>query len=679
MSSAYARIINGRKQTLEEHLFNVAKICEENAKFCGCETIAKILGLVHDVGKFFPEWQEYLHAEASTKTAEHSKYAGQFIKDETLAIIPSTHHTRMHKIDDGKSPPPIPEQLKNEIEELYKLDGPKTMPQILQCAGLFSTVGSDSTIIQLLFLQTLYSILVDADRTDAANFDGKTTKKTASFKALQRKFRRYMRTISNSKNGMKGIRFSVAEQCKNAADNQKNIFELEAPTGSGKTFSALNFALRRCVKNEKERIIFVSPYQSIIKQTYGNFANIFGGRNILEYHSSADDFERGATWDRPIVVTTYQQFFESFFSFSATKSRKLRYMSNSVIVLDEIQMFPKKFHCVLEVLIEFLSKVFKSDIVVMSATIPKWCSVLSPYQIIQDAEQLYKAAKRIKINFFDGTDEELAQSFLANRTSLYVVNSRERAVKFHANLPNEVYLLTTLMHAKDREKTIEEIKIKLQNGEPCHIVATTLIDTGVDISVGSVYRDKADFGAMLQSFGRCNRHGNSSELDVYIVDRTYCCGHGVGANAASAMAHIGSKIRKGQEIDSLCSIKEYYTRISPESEKKLEKAKMFQEIRKLYAEKNFSGISQKLQIIDDVRDEKNLIIVSTAEEAHEFIEQFERKALDFKKLKKITISVPEKFLRKGLTLVPFPAISEDDDTFFMVGDYGQFGYNPWKL
>lgn len=687
----YARISrNGRKQTLEEHLHNVAANCFQNGKFCECQDVAKLLGLVHDVGKYFPAWQEYLHSNDRTGVIEHSKYAAEFLRgvmggndnEEKLCLVPARHHSFLHTLEDEHvEPAPVPEHIKREISELVTIVAETWSKEIFKKTSAYESWDRYGVLPWILYLQTLYSILVDADRSDAASFDGKKLRCFDSFETLNFRFIEHLESVVKStKSKMDSVRETVASACVAASGSEERFFSMTAPTGSGKTFASLRFALERCVNQKKKRIIYVLPYQSIIKQTYGNLRDVFGENNVLEYHSSIDEYEKGAPWEEPIIVTTYQQFFESFFSFSASRSRKLRYMEESVIILDETQMFPHKFYCVLETLVEFLTKVYRSDVLVMSATLPDWTLALRPVQIIQNPGELYDASIRVKINILQDNDEDLAQRFLAEKTALYVVNSRERAVRFHRTLPEgSAYRLTTLMTPEDRERVIDEIKDKLRQRQECRIVSTTLIDTGVDISVDAVFRDLADFGAMLQSFGRCNRHANDGVKDVYIVNKRYNCGPDVNSRATKTESFLGPMLRKGERIDSLAAIQGYYERLVPVREKVMTKNQVMREITRLESARNYREISNMLQIIDDLRDDIALVVVDSAEEAKKILEKKGQNSLSFKEIQKKTISIPEKFLVEGLTLIPFTGTTREEGetkVLLLVGGYGPYGYEP---
>jgi len=684
----------GEKQTIAEHLHNVANTCFQNAQFCECQDIAKLFGLVHDAGKYFSWWQEYLDAGDKSKVVEHSKYSFDLLQgimngnenEEKLRLIPARHHSFLHKLDETPSgQAPIPEELAREISDLISVVSETWSKIIFKKTSSFESWDKYGVLPWMLYLQTLYSVLVDADRTDAANFDGRTPKQFDSFRLMNERFERHIeQVVKTKKSKMDKVREAVSESCIQASEKQERFFSMTAPTGSGKTFASLRFALKRCVEMGKKRIIYVLPYQSIIKQAYGDLRDIFGEKNVLEYHSSIDDYEKGAAWEEPIIITTYQQFFESFFSFSASRSRKLRYMEDSVIILDETQMFPHKFYCVLETLVEFLTKVYKSDVMVMSATLPDWALVLNPVQVISNPGTLYDASIRVKINILSDNDEDLRSRFLSEKTALYVVNSRERAVKFHKTLPiGSSYRLTTLMTPEDRELVIDEIKDKLKRGEECRIVSTTLIDTGVDISVDAVFRDLADFGAMLQSFGRCNRHANDSIRDVYIINKRYNCGPDVNSRISKTESFLGPRIKKQQRIDSLDSIQEYYKRLIPKSEMMNKKNQTILEITKLESAQNYREISNMLKIIDDVRDDISLIIVKSMDEAEKILERKAQNSLSFREIQKKTISIPEKFLNEGLTLIPFAGTTGNDDdgdgetrVFLVVGGYGPYGYEP---
>lgn len=181
------------------------------------------------------------------------------------------------------------------------------------------------------------------------------------------------------KESVNGRRTEILKACLEKGEKEKGLFRLTVPTGGGKTVASLAFALRHAVKHHMDRIIYVIPYTSIIEQNAEVFRKILGDENVLENHCNVD-YEgseelramqlAAENWDRPVVVTTNVQFFESLFSNKSSKCRKLHNIANSVIIFDEAQMLPNDYLKPCLAAIEELILNYKVSAVLCTATQP---------------------------------------------------------------------------------------------------------------------------------------------------------------------------------------------------------------------------------------------------------------------------------------------------------------------
>ena len=68
-----------------------------------------------------------------------------------------------------------------------------------------------------------------------------------------------------------------------------------------------------------------------------------------------------------------------------------------------------------------------------------------------------------------------------------------------------------------REKVIQTAKQKLEQGKNIILIATRVIEAGIDISFPTVYRACAGIDSIAQAAGRCNRHGEREGKGLVFV------------------------------------------------------------------------------------------------------------------------------------------------------------------
>ncbi len=330
------------------------------------------------------------------------------------------------------------------------------------------------------------------------------------------------------------LRREIFRQCVSQAVMPQGIFSLTVPTGGGKTLSSMAFALNHAVEHGLRRIIYAIPFTSIIEQNARVFKEIFGPEVILEHHSNLieDDPDEhdlhlshrlaAENWDLPIVVTTNVQFFESLFASKTLRCRKLHNIAGSVIILDEAQAIPTEYlkPC-LASLRELVSR-YRCSVVLCTATQPALDDTSSLRrnalpdirEIIEDTERYSRQFQRVEIEFIGRqTDAELATLLSKEKQVLCIVSTKPQAQSVFELLDDKeaAFHLSTNMYPLHRQRVLQRIRKRLQQGQVCRVVSTSLVEAGVDLDFPVVFRAMAGLDSIAQAAGRCNREGRLND------------------------------------------------------------------------------------------------------------------------------------------------------------------------
>ncbi len=531
----------GEEQSVKEHLEGAAELCEEFAKPFGFEKLAFWCGISHDVGKYSDRFQAYI--KGKNDHVDHSTAGAQMISQRfpcgsLLAYCVAGHHSGL---PNGGSQADMEEEsslwarMKRTVEpyQSYRDEfdfDQYPVPQKIPIVPVDNAGFSVSFAVRMLF-----SCLVDADFLDTEKFMsmGKIQRSNfASIAKLSELLDRKLLQFENPASEINQKRTQILQQCIQKAEQDRNLFTLTVPTGGGKTFASLAFALKHARRNKMDRIIYVIPYTSIIEQNAAEFKKVLGDVNVLEHHSNFDfsqlnDEEVGLrqklaseNWDVPVVVTTNVQFFESLFASRVSRCRKLHNIANSVIIFDEAQMLPVDYLRPCVYAIAELVKNYRCTAVLCSATQPALQKVfpkgMASAEIVDGTNQLYEFFKRTEIVKRGGlTNEMLAEEINALNAVLCIVNTKKHAKDLFKLLKGEGdFHLSALMCPRHRSKVISQIKQRLVKGLPCRVVSTQIIEAGVDVDFPVLYRSMAGLDEIIQAAGRCNREGKGSSLGL---------------------------------------------------------------------------------------------------------------------------------------------------------------------
>ncbi len=341
---------------------------------------------------------------------------------------------------------------------------------------------------------------------------------------------------------------------------EQNIFYLEAPTGSGKSNVAFNLSFR-LIENCKNinKIMYIYPFNTLVEQNLNSIEEIFHGNKdvlanisvvnsvspILKEDDDNYSFEKyvRALLDRqffnyPVTLSTHVTLFDLMFGKNKESGFAFYQLSNSVIVLDEIQSYKNTIWTEIISFLKGFSKILNIKIIIMSATLPD-LDILSEEQ--DEAVKLIRNRKkyflhplfkdRVILNYellgMTSVIDELnmrIDTFLVNGKKILVEFIKKKsAIEFYKNFikNKEVNFKIELMTGDDssaeRTRILNELD-RAEEGVPFLLVATQVIEAGVDLkNIDIGFKDISKLDSEEQFMGRVNR-SSTKEGVVYFFD-----------------------------------------------------------------------------------------------------------------------------------------------------------------
>lgn len=429
---AHHRKSDQKEQTVTEHLVAVAEIAKQFASSVSLPLCGQLVGLLHDLGKYSNEFQqyirsaignidsdaeEYVDAKGKKGKIDHSTAGGQVINSivsgkkvypylkQLLSLAIVSHHGGLIDCIAPDGTDKYSQRITKNFKKTHFLEVVEKAPDdVIGVAR--ELLLSDEIINEIMIVlkripkQTQYmylgllsrfllSCLLDADRIDTADFENPENEDIRlntqypgwdKFTiALEKRLSKF-----SAENRVDEIRQEVSEACKRAGTRERGIYTLTVPTGGGKTLASLRFALEHAMEHKLDRVVYVIPYTSIIDQNvrevqkvFANLSKEYGVDLVLEHHSNLTP-EKETTaqrlmsenWDAPIVFTTSVQILDALFKGGTRSARRMHHLANAVIVFDEVQTIPVKTVHLFNNAMNFLTRVCGSSVVLCTATQP---------------------------------------------------------------------------------------------------------------------------------------------------------------------------------------------------------------------------------------------------------------------------------------------------------------------
>lgn len=405
---------------------------------------------------------------------------------------------------------------------------------------------------QNLFIRMALSCLADADHTDTAAHYGQApdSEEQLRLRAEQRlkALDRYVSKLGgNDERSL--LRAEMYAACRDAKV-QGAITACDSPVGSGKTTAVMAHLLRQAVKRNARRIFVVLPYTNIITQSVKVYreALVLAGENpqevVAELHSRADFQDRDARcltalWRAPIIVTTAVAFFETLASNRPSALRRLHELPGSVVFVDEahnalpIKLLPLAWRW-----INVLADEWNCYWVLASGSLVRYWQLNNLEQVEmarpivaelvnEDLRERLLSYEQHRVSF-RWKPEPQSRSDLTKwvRSTqgprLLILNTVQSAAVLADDLCRAygracVEHLSTALTPEDRSRTIERVKSRLadESDTDWTLVATSCVETGVDFSFRSGFRELSSLLSLLQASGRVNRSGKYREAFMW--------------------------------------------------------------------------------------------------------------------------------------------------------------------
>ncbi|MBD5136023.1 MAG: CRISPR-associated helicase Cas3' [Lachnospiraceae bacterium] len=426
------------------------------------------------------------------------------------------------------------------------------------------------------YVKFMYSVLISCDYYATSEYDSNIEIKdygifneTNGIKNLYENSQ-IMKTIRKETNqyddgkNINILRNAMFLECEtNLMKNiNKNIFYLEAPTGSGKSNMAINCSLK-LLDDKIKRIIYVYPFNTLVEQNLNSLKKIFGKSNIMDkiavinsitpikgfkkayenekIEENNEFFYQKVLLDRqflnyPFILTTHVNLFDIMFGCSKESSSSFYQLSGSVIVLDEIQSYKNVIWTEIMLFLQCFAEILNIKILIMSATLPKLDYLTginhNLANLITDRKRYFEDKRfknRVDVTFellnsplnFESLAEHVIENIGSDRNVLIEFITRKTAYEFFDYIKEKlhfeninVYCLTGDYNQIDRNRILSSISSSKGN----ILIATQVVEAGVDIDMDIGYKDISKLDSEEQFLGRINRNYKSPYGKVYFFN-----------------------------------------------------------------------------------------------------------------------------------------------------------------
>ena len=337
-------------------------------------------------------------------------------------------------------------------------------------------------------------------------------------------------------------------------NKDQSVFYLEAPTGSGKSNTAMNLSFTLMQENsDLRKLFYIYPFNTLVEQNMSILEKTFGNKKEImsqiavvnslvpfkDKKEVEEDRENSKKYqeillDRqflnyPFILSTHVMLFRTMFGNAKEDVFGFQQLCHSVIVLDEIQSYKINLWSEMIAFLKEFAELLDIKVIIMSATLPN-LEVLTDHKenavrLLSDCLKYFhhkmfreRVVPKYDLLEEDITLESLAEHVLENKNKKVLIEfikkaSAEEFYRILGERVESVFLMTGDSSIQERKDLIEKIK----GLSSVILVATQVIEAGVDIDMDIGFKDISRLDSEEQFMGRINRSGKKDGV-VYFFN-----------------------------------------------------------------------------------------------------------------------------------------------------------------
>ncbi|MCB9329629.1 MAG: CRISPR-associated helicase Cas3' [Lewinellaceae bacterium] len=552
------------REMLVRHFPNAPKLFRTHSDFWELLRLAIIF---HDLGKAHREFQKVLNAIKNNDWhgQRHELFSLPFLEvfdlaeaeKQLLRMVVAAHHKDLEKLnneyvlDAYLGPDEVDEGTKFDfVEEFWEKVAVKEVQDLLKekfqisipapqpyhpsiLVNPFLSQKSTSKQSDFWDLLLLFGALKHCDHLGSAQVKALEEIHDADFASLDR--------LKNKLNNAGKDFYNHQNKCGATLGNAI----LTAPTGSGKTESALLWLQHQMRNYGNGRVFYLLPFTASINAMFERLETEekgMGKGKVGVVHGKLNDYlfdyfedfqysrtqrkeeikslrEKFRTLQVPMKVATPFQILKHLFGLKGFEQGIFE-MNHGYFIFDEIHAYSPDVFAQILVLLEFVTQKLNGKVLIMTATLPPFLrayleKAVSDFTPIASDEPLYKSFNRHSVQVREGLlSENLGEisKFLEEGSKVLVVcNTIKQAQEVYkklAPIAQHFILLHGGFNGQDRNSHERKLKglekLEKKDGSIL-LVGTQAIEVSLDIDYDIIFSEPAPLDALIQRFGRVNR------------------------------------------------------------------------------------------------------------------------------------------------------------------------------